>query len=220
MALFDCLGQPVFGLSSSQRNQDVGQTPTMISTLLRTIREVWHVRGTLTAPPSIFPLKLNPHRTSDMFRLAMPEQTVRLCDFQYAFFTSPVFQTELRLLSLPPIQRTYAHLQGIAEGDQSSLGPWTAWAVDGSRTKVIGPGDSACAVMRCTVNGRPFCDTWWCVEQQAGEKYPELVFGSVLLQSGWMVWFLGPFHRLYSRILLASAKVNLLDLMQHQQHKK
>jgi hypothetical protein len=175
-------------------------------------------------------------KKSDMFRVSVTEAesadgTVTLQEFHAAFLSSPVFRNELWILSkmgvADPEMTSTGHVADVASGEKSSFGPWTAWAVDGSREKAVTAQSdpaSACVVMRCYISGKPFCDTWWAVEKTPENDLPELVFGTAMKapydgkgssMSSLLVKVLHPFHRLYSRILLASAKATLLDL--HQQ---
>jgi hypothetical protein len=209
---------------------------TMLSTLWTTLRYTFAVRGYYAAPLSSFPTRMG-CKQSDMFRLSVTESEsadspITLQEFHAAFLTSPAFRNELRIFSitgLADVEMTSpAHAKDVASGEKSSFGPWTAWAVDGSRQKALTPQSdpaSACVVMRCYIAGKPFCDTWWAVEKTVDNELPELVFGTAMkapfdganggFMSSLLVKVLDPFHRLYSRILLASAKATLLDL--HQQ---
>jgi hypothetical protein len=173
-----------------------------------------------------------------MFRLSVTESEsadspITLQEFHAAFLSSPAFRNELRIFSMigvgNPETTSDAHAKDVASGEKSSFGPWTAWAVDGSREKAVTAQSdpaSACVVMRCYIAGKPFCDTWWAVEKTLDNELPELVFGTAMkapydgsngsFMSSLMVKALDPFHRLYSRILLASAKATLLDLHQRK----
>jgi hypothetical protein len=164
---------------------------------------------------------------SDMFRIEITNEElasgVSLSDFHAAFLTSPIFQTELWMMSkcttFDTATTTREHLNQVATGDMSTFGPWTAWAVEGSRNgQVTSRSDptSRCQIMRCYIKGKPFCDTWWSVEKQKDCRYPELVFGTSLSKNNnnndsMLAIIMYPFHRLYSRLLIASAKVTLID---------
>jgi hypothetical protein len=207
----------------------------MFSTLWTTLRYTFAVRGYYATPLSSFPMRMGCKR-SDMFRVSVTESesaetSITLQEFQEAFLCSPVFRTELWMLSMMGVADPETTSDGnaidVASGEKSTFGPWTAWAVDGSREKAVTAQSlpsSACVVMRCYISGKPFCDTWWAVEKTLDNKLPELVFGTAMkapydgekgnFMSSLLVAVLDPFHRLYSRILLASAKATLLDLHQ------
>ena len=209
---------------------------TMLSTLWTTLRYTFAVRGYYAAPLSSFATRMGCKR-SDMFRVSVTEAesadgTVTLQEFHAAFLSSPAFRNELQIFSMMglagPETTSNGHAIDVASGEKSSFGPWTAWAVDGSREKAVTAQSdpaSACVIMRCYISGKPFCDTWWAVEKTSDNELPELVFGTAMkapydgskgnFMSSLLVKVLDPFHRLYSRILLASAKATLLDL--HQQ---
>jgi hypothetical protein len=176
-------------------------------------------------------------KRSDMFRVSVSESEsadgINLREFHAAFLSSPIFRTELWMLSMMgvahPEMTSDEHLLGVASGEKSSFGPWTAWAVDGSREKAVSAQSdpaSSCVVMRCYISDKPFCDTWWAVEKTLDNKLPELVFGTAMkvpydgekgkFTSSLLLAVFEPFHRLYSRMLLASAKATLLDLYQQR----
>lgn len=93
---------------------------------------------------------------------------------------------------------------------------------------------SACQIMRCLVSGKEFCDTWWAVGScDALDGAPELVLGTSIIlphkelqeslspsnqssqvvarrKEPLLIKLLYPFHRLYSRLLLANAKYQLI----------
>jgi hypothetical protein len=207
-----------------------------LSTLWTTLRYTFAVRGYYETPSSSFPTRMGCKR-SDMFRLSVTESEsadspITLQEFHAAFLSSPVFRTELWMHSMIGVGNSEttsdAHAKDVASGEKSSFGPWTSWARDGSHEKKLTPQSdptSACVVMRCYISGKPLCDTWWAVEKTVDNELPELVFGTAMkapydgtdgsFMSSLLVKVLDPFHRLYSRILLASAKATLLDL--HQQ---
>jgi hypothetical protein len=211
----------------------------MLSTLWTTLRYTFAVRGYYATPLSSFPTRIGCKR-SDMFRVSVTESEsadgITLQDYHAAFLSSPVFRTELWILSMMgaahPAITSDEHLLDVARGEKSSFGPWTAWAVDGSREKAVTAQSdpaSPCVVMRCYIFDKPFCDTWWAVEKTLDNKLPELVFGTAVKKAPYdgekgnfmsplLLAVFNPFHRLYSRILLASAKATLLDL--HQQRRK
>jgi hypothetical protein len=194
----------------------------MFWTMFKTLKTASRVRGFKSAPESAFPVRMG-SKESDMFRIAITDDElasgVSLSDFHAAFLSSPIFQTELWLLSkfttIDTATTTREHLNQVATGDMSTFGLWTAWAVEGSRNgQVTSRSDptSRCQIMRCYIRGKPFCDTWWSVEKQKDSRYPELVFGtSFVKEKSLATNLLDPFHRLYSRLLIASAKVTLID---------
>lgn len=193
----------------------------MFSTMFKTLKTAFSIRGYQSAPNSAFPVRMG-SKDSDMFRIAITDDElasgVSLSDFHAAFLSSPIFQMELWLLSkfttIDTATTTREHLHQVATGEMSTFGPWTAWAVEGSRNgQVTSRSDptSRCQIMRCYIKGKPFCDTWWSVEKQKDSPYPELVFGTSLKEKSLATNLLDPFHRLYSRLLIASAKVTLID---------
>jgi hypothetical protein len=190
--------------------------------MIKTLKTALSIRGYKSTPESTFPSRMG-CKESDMFRIAITDEEmasgVSLSDFHAAFLCSPVFQTELWLLSkfttIDTATTTVDHLNQVATGELSTFGPWTAWAVEGSRNgQVTSRSDptSRCQIMRCYIKGKPFCDTWWSVEKQKDCQYPELVFGTSLKgEKSLASTIMNPFHRLYSRLLIASAKVMLVD---------
>jgi hypothetical protein len=195
----------------------------MLWTMFKTLKTAFSVRGYKSTPESAFPIRMG-SKESDMFRIAITDDElasgVSLSDFHAAFLSSPVFQTELWLLSKFNIiddtaTITREHLNQVATGEMSTFGLWTAWAVEGSRNgQVTSRSDptSRCQIMRCYIKGKPFVDTWWSVEKQKDTRYPELVFGTSPLQEKSLATnLLAPCHRLCSRLLIASAKVTLID---------
>jgi hypothetical protein len=193
----------------------------MFSTMFKTLKTAFSVRGYQSTPESAFPVRMG-SKDSDMFRIAITDDElasgVSLSDFHAAFLSSPIFQMELWLLSkfttIDTATTTREHLHQVATGETSNFGPWTAWAVEGSRNgQVTSRSDptSRCQIMRCYIKDKAFCDTWWSVEKQKDSRYPELVFGTSLKEKSLVTNLLDPFHRLYSRLLIASAKVTLMD---------
>lgn len=231
----------------------------VVSKLLKTFRYTFSVQGYSTISETSFPARMgcNP-KLSDKFTIALTEAEysggVSLAEFHAAFLCSPVFSTELWILSklglAEPESLQPSHLTNVAMGDRSCLGPWTAWALDGSRTRpvsstpistfrsaVLSEPTTAthkkkdpvfpCQIMRARFHGKPFCDTWWAVElaeasaaSKESVRHPQLVFGTSMIPSRdrtdstmvvrILTKVLDPFHRLYSRILLASAKATLI----------
>lgn len=207
---------------------------------------------------------------SDRFTIPLYETEypggISLAEFHAAFLCSPLFQFELWIhhkffnVGVDAVTMQPSHLHAVAMGDQSSVGPWTAWAVEGSRTRPVVSShlldnnpkmvssavntplqtqSSACLIMRCRIHDKPFCDTWWAVELSDVNNdsssrtcenkvqpplHPQLAFGTALTimqRSGeWdsqtnflqriSLRLLDPFHRLYSRLLLGSAKAVLI----------
>jgi len=212
----------------------------MLSKLLKTFKYAFSVKGFHSVPESSFVARMG-CAASDKFTIELTETEysggVSLAEFHAAFLCSPVFQTELWILSkfgqVDAESLKPSHLTNVAMGDRSCLGPWTAWAVDGKRTQAVSTtsGDDsttkikpACQIMRARFKGKPFCDTWWSVELQDASstggdalRHPQLVFGTAMIQSDddstmvrLITKVLDPLHRMYSRILLASAKANLV----------
>lgn len=200
----------------------------MLSTLCMTFRYTFAVRGFYEAPAKAFPTRMGCVQ-SDMFRLDLTKDEASggasLQDFHGAFLQSPVFQLELWLLTwvgtVTKETTTDDHLLQVASGDKSSFGPWTSWATDGRREKPISASSdpsSACTIMRCYAADKPFCDTWWAMEKTAESPHPELVFGTALklpkeasTTTLLTMKLMDPLHRLYSRVLLASAKAKLME---------
>jgi hypothetical protein len=194
----------------------------MFSTIFKTLKTVFMVRGFKSTLESAFPVRMG-SKDSDMFRIAITDDElvsgVSLSDFHAAFLSSPIFQMELWLLSkittIDTATTTREHLHQVATGEMSTFGLWTAWAVEGNRNgQVTRRSDptSRCQIMRCYIKGKPFCDTWWSVEKRKDSQYPELVFGTSFIKERSLATnLLDPLHRLYSRLLIASAKVTLID---------
>ena len=102
-------------------------------------------------PPSSFVARQGGQDTSDMFRLTWgttthkdKEEPISLQDYHEAFLTSPVFQMELFLLSSLPFpnntknktdwvstMRQRSHLKAVAQGKETTMGPWTVRATEG-----------------------------------------------------------------------------------------
>jgi len=241
----------------------------LFSKLVKTFRYAFSVQGYSTISESSFPARMGCRAEgTDKFTIPLTEAEysggVSLAEFHAAFLCSPIFSTELWILSklglVEPESLQSSHLMNVAMGDRSCLGPWTAWALDGNRIRPISSTpitttttNSAtesegatkkkdpvvpCQIMRARFHGKPFCDTWWAVEladdeqvssssSTAGERvrHPQLVFGTYMIHSSQddddssttgvarSILFkvvLDPLHRLYSRILLASAKATLV----------
>jgi hypothetical protein len=199
-----------------------------MTTIIKAISALSSVRGYYRVASSAFPIRMGA-TNSDMFRIDFVDEDntlgVSLQDFHLAFLTSPLFQFELWILSFAtvsdPATTTTEHLAAVTSGDKSSFGPWTAWAVEGKRSAPLTASSepaSACQIMRCYIQGKTFCDTWWAVEKVADRPNPELVFGSAFKfcddHKPLMFRVLDPLHRLYSRLLLASAMINLIQQKQ------
>ena len=222
----------------------------MLTKLLKTFRYVFSVQGYSAVPESSFPARMG-CTLSDKFTIPLTEAEysggVSLAEFHAAFLCSPIFTTELWILSkfgqVDAASLESGHLMNVALGERSCLGPWTAWALDGNRTRPIrstttatssttgtsGATATPCQIMRARFRGRPFCDTWWAVDlaestssstKEGGEttvRHPHLVFGTAMIPSPddsvtkrVLSTILNPLHRLYSRLLLASAKATLV----------
>jgi hypothetical protein len=94
--------------------------------------------------------------------------------------------------------------------------------------------ESCTGIMRSEFpKGRPFCDTWWSIGwpiegrdqiNDPSRQHIELTFGTALiaerngvvssLSSSLLIRMTTPLHRLYSRLLLASAKAKLVEMLQ------
>lgn len=176
----------------------------------RTFRYVLQVRRVAPSP-------------SDAFAIPF-DRSVTLQEFHTAFLFSPVFQTELFLLQMlnivAPVSNQQLSQVGTAKHDQFALWRTIVRRLDGrttmmmkecldKSTKRIYEARNTIVVMRCYTPS-PFCDTWWSIESNDGML--SLQFGTTMLgaySSSWIVAALDPFHQLYSRILLASAKETL-----------
>ena len=206
------------------------------------MKYLFHVKGSRTIPHSSFPYRMGCH-DSDMYTISICYDEyfthgISLSEYHAAFLCSPLFQIELWLLSkistIDRITTTKDHLQSVALGDHSSFGPWTTWAIEGSRTQSIleasngttslSPKETTtqskfpCVIMRCRTNRGPFCDTWWAldIEDDPHKHKPHLQmkFGTSLIgihKSSLMVQILTPFHDLYSRLLLSSCMATLVQ---------
>jgi len=201
-------------------------TGQMFRMILQTLKYAVQVRGFPSAPSNSF-IRRMAAKESDMFRIEVDELPVSLEDFHYSFLSSPLFRIELWILGrftrVDPVIMSTEHLRQVAQGDKASFGPWTSWGVEGKRNERISSSSdptSACQIMRCYISGKPFCDTWWAVEKTPNSQSPELVFGTAMNQKSILFTLLGPFHRLYSRLLLASAKYNLIRQTEMTNKKK
>ena len=164
-----------------------------------TLKYLFQVEGYTTIPTQSFPYRMGCHN-SDLFRIGIHPNDphhkeyfsdgISLSEYHAAFLSSPIFQMELWLLTkvsggnVDPVTTTIPHLRGVATGDHSSFGPWTTWAVNGSRLQPIGSSfehnnrdakadvpssettttTTPCVIMRCRTRHGPFCDTWWALE--------------------------------------------------------
>jgi len=235
----------------------------MFSKVLLTFRYLVSVKGYHSVPANSFPARMG-CASSDRFTVTLTEAEyaggVSLAEFHAAFLCSPVFQMELWILSKVLQREDFdavtiqpRHLRDVALGERSRVGPWTAWAVDGNRTRAVSstttttstattPSTSsssssnnkpACQIMQCRIHNKPFCETWWAVELEEEPavapalsvvvRHPQLVFGTALIPSNdennesssmsfrrLLTKAMTPLHRLYSRLLLASAKATLV----------
>jgi hypothetical protein len=222
--------------------------------MVLTLRYMFHVNGYYKIPEKSFPSRMGCHH-SDMFRVSFDhkqeyfEDGISLSEFHAAFLCSPLFQLELWLLSkfgmftnIDPITTTTKHLQGVASGDHSSFGPWTTWAVDGSRSRLVSTVDekilpdttstsstvTPCVIMRCRTRQGPFCDSWWALEMESDDgqpsrRHPQLVFGTSLLKdyhNSMLIRVMTPLHRFYSRLLLANCKATLVHQYRMKHHQR
>lgn len=190
----------------------------MLSNIRRTIKNAFYVKGYYEAPPDSFPSRAGCQST-DMFRVPVNKSEaangVSLADFQAAFLLSPLFQLELWILSklMPTETLTRERLIAVARGEETRFAGWRNLAAEGDRQRAITTATeptAVCQIMRCQINEKPFCDTWWAVERSQDET--ELVFGTAIIFSGrkpLALSILDPVHRIYSRMLLASAKATL-----------
>ena len=234
----------------------------MFSKLLLTFRYFVSVQGHHSVPASSFPARMG-CASSDRFTVTLTEAEyaggVSLAEFHAAFLCSPIFQMELWILSKVLQREDFdavtiqpRHLRDVALGERSRVGPWTAWAVDGNRTRAVSSTTTtttttsttsssssnnkpACQIMQCRIHNKPFCETWWAVELEEEPavaapassvvvRHPQLVFGTALIPSNdennesssisfrrqLLTQAMTPLHRLYSRLLLASAKATLV----------
>ena len=140
------------------------------------------------------------------------QRDLTLADYHYAFLTSRLFTLELSILQgvglASPETTTREHLREVADGTAQSFALWSVKFQESSATS------SEILMRASTPDQKPFCDTWWMIDHKKKDgDYCELVFGTALIaeRESWIVWAATPLHRLYSRLLLASAKESLLQ---------
>jgi hypothetical protein len=121
---------------------------------------------------------------------------VSLAEFMAAFYTTPVFKLERRLLAhFLRYPSTDQEAKLLAQGEISSFSAWRVESRDSSQA-ILAAGRTR---------------SWLMVGQHAGGSgSTALYFGSAVVQRrrgglGWNFSALLSFHKLYSRILLASA---------------
>jgi hypothetical protein len=186
-------------------------------------------------PADMFRLSLTRAELQDQF-----EEGVSLEEFHFAFLTSPLFALELWLLSdvFGIVDRTTTsslHLREVASGEKKQFAQWSTVGREGNPDVPVSvvssrssKQNSADVIMRVGVRQSTFCDTWWAVDlpisnrdHKQDEAAADLVFGTILEEkmtglSGVTLRLFDPVHRLYSRLLLASAKTRLLELRRQE----
>lgn len=133
---------------------------------------------------------------TDCYRTALPT-TVAFDDYVTAFYKTPLFRLE-RLILRVTIRRpsTDADAAAVAQGRTNSFAAWTV--EDRTQSQLL----------MCDIAGRT--RSWFHLAPSA--QGTDLYFGSAVTPPadhatglGWVFTFLLPFHKLYSRALLASA---------------
>jgi hypothetical protein len=119
-----------------------------------------------------------------------------LSEYMAAFYTTPVFKLERRLLSIfLRFPSTDQEAKLLAQGEVNSFSAWRVESRE-ARQAILAAGRTR---------------SWLMVSPHAaGSQTTNLFFGSAVLQRrrgglGWAFSALLGFHKLYSRILLASA---------------
>jgi hypothetical protein len=163
---------------------------------------------------------------------------ITLHDYHRAFLRSPVFQLEfwiLRMCGLISAESvSQDRLDRVAAGTANSFALWSTIYRESSSAS-----SSQTVVMRCTTpssdgGGTPFVDTWWSLEQPPAPPAMAppgtattttylVKFGTAMhlpFRNHMVLRWFGPLHRLYSRILLASAVDMLQQQQQQQQHQQ
>jgi hypothetical protein len=134
------------------------------------------------------------------------QRTVSHAEFVEAFYTGVVFKIERLLLKLFLSKpSTDAQAKQLAAGE---LGDFSAWWVEGRTTNQL---------LLCDVRGRT--RSWLMVVPAAGGPATQLYFGSAVVPAksrssgkqsmGLLFTALLGFHKLYSRVLLGSARSRL-----------
>ncbi len=142
----------------------------------------------------------------DCYYLDVPE-SVSLPDYVYAFFTSPVFRIERAMLRLfASSQSSDCDVKELATNKGDRLAGWRAMARDDTQ-------------MILAVGEGPIRTWFMCGKPEAAFEGTRLYFGSAVLptkqsdtgkpEMGRMFRYLLGFHKIYSRVLLRSAKRKL-----------
>ncbi|MDE1467334.1 hypothetical protein [Aurantiacibacter sp. D1-12] len=125
----------------------------------------------------------------DAFRAEVPRQ-VTLAEYIGAFYASPAFLPERKILALIGRGANRADITALAEGSTDHFAAWSVEAREDDQILLRDFQDRTCS--------------WLMVEP--GDGTTRLWFGSGVRGSNSMaVKLLLPFHRLYARVLLAGA---------------
>ena len=130
----------------------------------------------------------------DAFRIDLPGR-IDLAQYIAAFYASAAFTPERHLLGLIGRGATRADIAALAEGQAERFAAWSVEARTGNEIVLRDFQNRTCS---------------WLMVEPAGQGATKLWFGSgVRAPEGRMVQALMPFHRWYSRRLLASAAAPL-----------
>ena len=139
------------------------------------------------------------------------DASISLSDFLYAFYTSPAFRIERKLLALAlRVSSADEDARALATGQSQRF---SAWIVENRRDNEI--------LLRFPASGT---GSWLMVRPYSDEGFDstELLFGSVVFPKtpdtpfGVIFHTLTGFHRFYSRLLLNSARKRLVLLQSSQ----
>lgn len=185
-----------------------------MASLLNIMRYSISVRGFFRTPDASL-IARKTGRKSDMFRLSVhlheltPAIPPTFPDYFFAFLTSPLFSIELSILQGLGMTKKetceFDHLRKVSIGQEATFGLWRHFDHE------TDPASTTTIMRAMTPQGIPFCDSWWSLEIVNETEY-DLVFGTALIygHNSWLAYVADPLHRLYSRLLLASAKEKLL----------
>jgi hypothetical protein len=164
-----------------------------------------HIRRCPVPPEALLAKYSGAGGYTDCYTTDLP-RTVSHAEFVEAFYTGGVFKIErllLRLFLSKPSTDTQA--RQLATGQ---LGIFSAWRVESRTTHQL---------LMCDVGGRT--RSWLMVRPAANSSATQLYFGSAVVPAesraggrqgiGFLFTALLAFHKLYSRVLLGSARSRL-----------
>jgi hypothetical protein len=132
----------------------------MWTTLFGIVQYAYSVKRLSQVPPTALVARMGV-RQSDQVSIKLDEiPGVSLQDYQESFMRTLLFSLLVYILSwFTPLDASVTrldHLQTVAAGDQSTYGPFTAWAAEGNKQAVMSAGEpsSASQIMRCFIKGK------------------------------------------------------------------